>query len=78
MSFAENIIKNIGKNISKNWSGKYSQKHFDHTKQFAPDVLQTGDLIGKKIADKIKKVSRTSTQNSSQKVENERKKYRIW
>ena len=31
--------KNIGKNISKNLIGKYNQKHLDHAKQSATDIL---------------------------------------
>ena len=61
--------KNIGKNIGKNLSGKYSQERLDHIKQSATDTLKTiskraiqetaeatGDFIGNKIADRIKKV----------------------
>ena len=77
MSFAKNVGENIGKNISKNLSGKYSQKLIDHAEKSATDLLKTtskrviqktaeepGDLIGNKIADKIKKVSKTSPQNT--------------
>ena len=59
--------KNIGKNISKNLS-RYSQKLLDHTKQSATDPLKTtskisiqkrakatGDLIGNKITDAVKR-----------------------
>ena len=71
LSFARNLGKNIGKNISKNLCSKYNQKHLDHAKQSAKDVLKTnskkviqkraeatGDLIDNKIADRIMKVSK--------------------
>ena len=70
------MSKIIGENISRNLSGKSSQKILDHAKQSATDPLKTtservtqksaeatGDLIGNKIADKMK-VSKTSPQNS--------------
>ena len=73
--------KNIGKNISINVSSKYSQKHYDHAKQSAADVLKTtpkriiqktaeptGDLIDIEIADKIAKVSKPLQQNNSETV----------
>ena len=66
-SFAKNMGKNINKNISNNLSGKCSQKIIDYAKQSSTDPLKiaskraiqkiaeaTGDLIGNKIADKIK------------------------
>ena len=69
--------KNVGENINKNLSGKYSQTFPDYAKQSATDVFKTvskwsiqkttegtGDLIGKKIADEITKVSKNSQQNS--------------
>ena len=79
MSFAGNMGKNVGKNINENLSSTYSQKHFDHAnKRSTTDKLKnaskreiqktakaTGDLIGKKIADKIKRVSKTSPNNIS-------------
>ena len=78
LSFAKNIGKNIGKNISISLSGKYSpgmlpmhQKHLDHDKLSATDVLKSsskrvlqkaveaiGDLIGEIIANRITKVSK--------------------
>ena len=58
---------NKNNNISENVSSKYSQKLLDHDKQSAADALKTasiratqktlevtGDLIGNRIADKIK------------------------
>ena len=67
LSFARNIGKNVSKNISKDLSCKYSQKLLDHSKQSATDALKlvqkewfkktaeaTGDLIGNRVADKIK------------------------
>ena len=77
----------MGKNISKNLSSKYSQKRFDHGKQSATDALKTtskraviktpertGDLTGKRITDKITKVSRNLPQNSSETIQSETKK----
>ena len=71
---------NIGKYISKNLC---SQKLLDHPKQSATDVLKTASkraiqktaeansgLIVIRIADKITKVSRKFTQNSSETVTN--------
>ena len=59
------------KNISKHLIGKYSQKLLDHSKQSATDAFKTaskraiqktaeatGDMIGNKIADRMKKVSK--------------------
>ena len=40
MSFAKNMGKHIDKNISKNLSSKYSQKHIDHAKKSATNVLK--------------------------------------
>ena len=69
LSFAKNIGKYIGKNISS----MYSQKLVDSAKKSATDAIKTtskrviqktaeatGDLIGKKIADKITSVSKKS------------------
>ena len=60
------------KNINKLLSSKYSQKRLDHAKQSATHELKTVskkaiqktleatcDLIGNKIADKIRRVSKT-------------------
>ena len=78
------MIKNIAKSKSKYLSGKYSQKFLDHAKQSATDALKTtskreiqktaeatGDLIGNKITDKIRKVSRSSPQNSLEAIQSE-------
>ena len=67
MSPAKNMGRNIGKNIRNNLSSKYSQKRIDHVKHSSTDALKTvskreiqktaeatGDLIGNKIADKIR------------------------
>ena len=75
------------KNIDKNLSCKYSQKLLDHVKQFGTDALKTtskrviqktseatGDLIRNKIADRIKKVSKTSPQHNSETIANEHDK----
>ena len=74
--------KNIGKNISKDLSDKYSQKLLDHAKQSVTDSLKAaskrriqktsetkGNLIGSKITDRITKVSKTSQQNNSEKLQ---------
>ena len=79
--------KNIGKNVSKNLRGKYGQNVFDHAKDSATDALKTSskrviqktaavtsDLIGKKIADKMTKVSKTFPQNNSKTINNEHDK----
>ena len=72
----------FAKNICKIFSGKYGQNIIDHAKQPATDALNatncfkkrhskaTGNLIGSRIADKIKKVTKTSPQNSLE-TENE-------
>ena len=70
-SFGKNMGKNIGKNLSKNLSGIYTEKRLNHAKKSATDALNTtskrviqktaettGDLIDKKIADIITKVSK--------------------
>ena len=75
--FAKYICKNIGKNLSKNLSSKYSRKLLDLTNQYATDALRTSpkgiiqkttketpDLIGNKIANKIRVVSQNSQQNN--------------
>ena len=67
--------------------GKYSQKRLDHAKQSPIVVLKTiskrviqttaqaiSDLIGNKIANKIKEVSKTLQQNNSEIVTNENDK----
>ena len=72
MSFVKSIGRNIGKNVSKHLSGKYSQKLLDHDKQSATDAFKTASkraiqktteatsvLIGKEIANRITKVSRS-------------------
>ena len=81
LSFAKTIGKNIGKNTSKILlsGGQYSQKLVDHAKQSATDAIKaaskratqktskaTDDLINKKNADRITKVSKTSPQKSSE------------
>ena len=90
LNFAKNMSKNTGKNISKNLSCKYSQKLIDHAKQSATDAFKTaskraiqktvetaGNLNGNKIVYKITKVSKSSRQNSTERVEipKERKIY---
>ena len=72
MSFVKSIGRNIGKNVGKHLSGKYSQKLLDHDKQSATDAFKTASkraiqktteatsvLIGKEIANRITKVSRS-------------------
>ena len=68
----KNMGKNIGKNKGQNLNGKYCQKLHDHAKNlqqmqfncFIKAIWKTaeamGDLIGKKSADKITKVSKSS------------------
>ena len=75
LSFAKIMSKNIRENISKKLSGKYSQILLDHAKQSVTDAFKTtskraiqitvesGDLIGNKIADKIMKFSKISQEN---------------
>ena len=77
-------VKTLVKNISKNLSGKYSQKLLDYDKKSATDSFKTAskraiqisaestdDLIGNKIANKIKKVLKNSQQNNWEIVTNE-------
>ena len=84
LSFSRNMDRNIGKNISKNESIEYSQKLLDHAKQPATDAIKTAskraiqktaeaseDLIGNKTADRITKVSNTSSENNSETNEEE-------
>ena len=65
------LLEIQGKNVGKTLSSKYSQKLLDHAKQPGTYALKTasksaikktekaiGDLIGNKIADRIKKVSK--------------------
>ena len=65
--------KNVSENISRNLSGTYFQSLLDSAKKSGSDLLETAskrtiqkiaeatsDLIGNKIAVKIKKVSETS------------------
>ena len=72
---------------SETLNGKCSQKLLDHSKQSATDPPKTtleraiqkaaeatGDLIVNKIADKITKVSKNSSQNNSGTVTNEHDK----
>ena len=87
-SFAKNMGKNIGTNISKNLSGKCSQKPLlNHAKISATNALETsskrviqkiaevtGDLIDKKIANKILAGSKNSQENNSETVTNENDK----
>ena len=76
--------KNIGNHISKSLTGKYIQKRLDHLKQSETNALTTfskrviqkteevsRDLIEKKIANRITKVSKISQQNISKTVTNE-------
>ena len=68
-------------------SGNYSQKPLGHTKKSATDALKTfskraiqktteatSDLIGNTIANKTRKVSRSSQQNNSKTIRNEHNK----
>ena len=79
----------MGNKINKNFSGKKSQNLSDHTKNLPPlkrslktstkraiqkTAKATGDLIYNNIANKFTKVSRNSSQNSSEIVETEGEK----
>ena len=76
--------RSVVKNMSKNLSTKYGQKRLIHAKQSAIDALKTtskraiqktaevaGDLIGKKIVDKITSASKISPKNNSETNEEE-------
>ena len=69
----------MGKNICNNFPGIYSQKLLDHAKQSATDAFKTASkraiqktaeatchLIGKKMANKITNIPKTSQQNDSE------------
>ena len=77
------FARNMG-NISKNSSSIYSQKLLNHAKQSVTHAIKTaskrviqktveatGDLIGNNIADKITRVSKTSTQSNLETNEEE-------
>ena len=79
LSFPRNMGKDICRSISKILSTKYSQKLLDHAIQSAANAFKTtskrafqktaeatGDLILNKIADRITKVLKTSSQNNSE------------
>ena len=66
LSFTKNMGKNLGKNIKKSLSEKYSQNLRENAKKSTRNAIKTaskkaiqhttkaaGDLIDKKIADKI-------------------------
>ena len=75
----------FAKNMGKSLSNKYGQKLLDSAKKSTPDAIKTtsrraiqktaeatGDLIGKKIADKITSVSKKSAKElSNDKTEEE-------
>ena len=77
--------------MGKNLSNKYSQKLLNRAKKFTTDTIKTaskraiqkteatGDLIGSKIADKIKSVSKSLTHSKNDDENNEievpKKKY---
>ena len=81
----------FAKDMSKNLSNKYSQKLLNRAKKFTTDTIKTaskraiqkteatGDLIGSKIADKIKSVSKSLTHSKNDDENNEievpKKKY---
>ena len=73
LSFARNIGTHAAK-VAKNMSNKYSQKLAGTAKKSTTDAIKTtskrailkiaeatGDLVGKKIADKIKSLSKNHT-----------------
>ena len=91
LNFAKNMSKNTGKNISKNLSRKYSQKLIDHAKQSATGAFKTaskraiqktvetaGNLNGNKIVYKITKVSKSSRQNSTERLIYQKKERYIY
>ena len=68
----------FAKNMGKSLSNKYGQKLLDSAKKSTTDAIKaaskraiqktaeaTGDLIGKKIADKITRISRKSSNNNN-------------
>ena len=63
----------MGKNISKSLSSKYSQKILDHTKKSVTAAPKTAwkRAIGNKIAEKIIRVSKTSSKNNPETNEEE-------
>ena len=78
------FARNMSKNICKILSSKYSQNFLDHAKQSATDAIKTaskrviqktaeaaGDLTASKIADKIIRVSKNSSQKNSETNEGE-------
>ena len=89
-NMGKNIGTNISKSLSVKYSpGMLAarQKLLDHDKQSATDALKTsskrviqktaeaaGDLIGNKIANRIKKVSKNSQQYNLETVTNENDK----
>ena len=79
--------KKNGKNVSENAGSKYSQKLLVHAKQSATYTPKTaskraiqktaepiGDLVSNEIADRIRKVSKTSQQSTLEIVTNEHDK----
>ena len=84
LPFAKSMDKNIGKNISKKTSAVNIAENFlimlKNPQQMRLKLLQKEqfkkqfDLIGNKIADRIRKVSKKSQQNNSEKVTNEHDK----
>ena len=63
----------MGKNISKSLSSKYRQKILDHAKKSVTAAPKTASkrAIGNKIADKITRVSKTSSKNNPETNEEE-------
>ena len=81
LSFARNIGTHAAK-VAKNMSNKYSQKLVGTAKKSTTDAIKTtskrailkiaeatGDLVGKKIADKIKSLSKKSHNEEIQSIE---------
>ena len=73
--------------MGKNFSNKYGQKRLDSVKKSATDAIKTaskraiqktteatGDLIGNKIADKIKSVSKIKLLKNYQMMKQKKKK----
>ena len=84
LSFARNIGTHAAK-VAKNMSNKYSQKLVDTAKKSTTDAIKTtskrailkiaeatGDLVGKKIADKINSSSKKSQNEVNNEIPKER------
>ena len=72
--FARNVGKDVGKNIIQNLSSKYRQRLLDHAKESATNTLKSDSKNSTsnwwfdcdKIADRIRKISKTSSKDNSE------------